>query len=112
MKWLKKTEQKELTPKEKFQYRITLLGTMNFALGVVIVAFTQMIHDIVFGGLFHKIINIFGSNIPVGALSMSFVSILVTIITYMILLFDFNVYTKGIEWIKIKGEKIEVKTQS
>lgn len=86
-----------LTP---IQGKTIFFALTNFTLGFSILAFNQTIQEIIFNGLYHKILFSF----PIGALSMALISTLFGILFYMLIVIDYRVFKYGIDSIKIDGK--------
>lgn len=100
-----KTKTKE-TP---YQKRIVLLILINFALGVMTLAYVDVIQLVIEEGLYHKIISLGFFNLPIGMISIALFSVMIAIEAYLIMRINIKVYSVGLESIPVKGENKNAK---
>lgn len=95
---------KPITHEKANKIRIALIMLFNFYIGMIIVALYNFIWEFLETGLYHKICIFMGLVFPIGFIMGIIIVSLCTVILVIILKFDYMTYTKGIEYIKIKGE--------
>jgi hypothetical protein len=87
------------------QLRLVLFAIFNFYYGMILMVIPSSLEQCVKGGLWHKIIPFMGINIPIGVISMIFLSCFIAFATVVIVKLDYCVLKYGLEWIKVKEDK-------
>lgn len=89
------------------QKRLFIFGYINFYLGLLVIAINDSITNYLTFELWHKIIIFNGVNIPIGILAtIAFISCSALMLFFCVG-FDVLIFKKGLNTIKIKGEKTE-----
>lgn len=96
---------KEISPQKANKFRLLTIMMFNFMLGSTLMATILFIQEYISNGLFHKIVILFGGNIPIGIIIGVITVSITTSLLLLLIGFDYMVFKYGIEFIKIDGEK-------
>lgn len=88
-----------------YQTRLFFVMILNLYLGVILVASVNAYQQFIFEGLYHKILIISSVSIPIGVITIIIFSSLFAFLFYLLIMIDYNVYKKGLEFIKLKHDK-------
>ena len=79
------------------QKNIIHLCLLNFVSGFLFFATSEILHDLITTGLYHKIIPLAFINFPIGIIGIIIIVCLATFLFILIISIDYNMYKKGIE---------------
>jgi inner membrane protein involved in colicin E2 resistance len=100
-----------MTQLNKEQEKTLFLLVFNVLTGIAIAVYLQSINDCLTYGLWHKIIPFAGINIPIGIISMAFMTFLTGAYILVCVKNDYLFITKGINEVFKKTSKKEVLSQ-